>query len=760
MPRQNQDHGSYVRGVTSVTPIQKGGTGADTAVGAVDNLKGLHRSTIDQANGLAMVDNSGLLKTEYFRNLDIFIGPRLKGPAALYKGCSARFQVMNFASELTVQVEIKNYDKHDFGYKAQGPNFSFNIPASFSDTSLTIVIIYDGITREVTLPIETPAIRKPAIITADSSVFSSVAWIEVAPPRYIGMSEFDEYIASSPQSYRGNTSTISGDNVTIQEYFSYSGIGQLCAKYPTAEIRVAGRLKSDTGIAYVVINDVKWPLTKVYNETTFRFLSSLKVDFVTSPGEEIWIGFIRPVGGNKSTNAALKTLALVEATPALDSTWSQIAAIDINELNGSLMLPLTGMANGKRYIRFRYHYQYSGGELFSEYSDPISLTVDSNSQPNVTTIASPYVSGVVGFGRAVCYGETTNGAIVNNIQELFTTGEFINGKAAVFHYSLPYNVMSAIPKYEATISLPYEPTRSASEGFGKRIILSEDGRYLFISAPDASYSDIAGTTGAVYIYERIGGRFVFIRRLMDSRRLAYRFGTSIAQVGNVLLVGTGSSVTQVPEVHVIAIYDPVTNADFVFKNNYTNGIAGEVNWGSISVGRKFDTAVASIPVIISGAKKDPGTGFVKQVSHLCTLNPVAYTISPKSDLFDAGQVSLFGTDISDDRFAMTYRGFSESDGLHTGFLYRLDNETRKLLSYKWKYSPDGLTFTLETTGADINNYTLPGSGAAIGGLSIANDSSKIFVGSSQDNVVVQTADGPVTYVSAGLLYQIRLTSNL
>lgn len=200
MPRQNQYPGSFVRKVTGVVPVNKGGTGADNPTDAVDNLNGLHRSSIDQANGLATLGQDKRLLPEYFSEFKAYIGPRIKGPTVIQRNCCAQYLITNPSSD--TEINITFYDqtgdeipKDSIYYRLDAPFFRFNIlDAAITEVKIAMAY-YSGrdaggdLVSEVleyVVPVEDPYIVKPKIKTVNGTAFNTRPVIEISAPEFVG----------------------------------------------------------------------------------------------------------------------------------------------------------------------------------------------------------------------------------------------------------------------------------------------------------------------------------------------------------------------------------------------------------------------------------------------------------------------------------------------------------------------------------------------------------------------------------------------
>ena len=742
MPRQNQDAGSHVRRITGVTPISKGGTGASTPHEAVVNLKGLHRADIDKVNGLAEVDENGLLKSEYFGNLDIYIGPRIKGPKVLYRGCMARFQVMNFASELTIEVQVKDLDKKDIHYVAQGKHFAFHVPSTHSAADLTVIVKYDGVTREITIPVEDASIGKPTIGTPSGTVFSSDAWVELSFPDFKGESYFDEFLPAGVTGFRGNTFTTNQDGTHIIEFSSYSGRKLISIPATTSEIRIAGALKTSQGYAYAKVDGVFYPLGRVYDEISIKPKSSMVVEIVTSEGEEVWLASTRPVNGNQASASQVYLEAILEISPYQDGPWSDAGSLT-HRVTDALSIPLKGLATGERFMRVKYRYTAGSVTLESPYSDVVSLKVDSTNPLELKLTQAPYVNVTTNFGRSVRLVEKSDG------DEVFVSATITaSGAGIVFRYL--DNGVSL--EYKESITLPHEVTRVGDAGFGAKVVLSSDGETLYVSAPTATFSDVNGTTGAVYVYRKINNRFVFVKRMMDENRVYPGYGRSIDICNGRLFVLTTATVTQKPVIYVYDVTGEAGNAELL--STYSIGTAGQVNISDISAANGVDAVLGKYPLMAVGAQKNPSTGEILPATFYGWLDTSNDQISGNM-LYSTGAVALFGQEVSNDKIYVSYLGHDNADDKHHVLVQRYEPESGLVSFNEYAFNVADGDYSTAMIARKFPDFNIPIQGLTKGSIAVSHDTRVAYVGDEDSSVTISTPTGNVVYTNAGYVHRVQ-----
>lgn len=717
MPRQNQDHGSYVRGVTATAALNKGGSNAASAVQAVDNLQGIHRSSVGQANGIAWLKEDGLLPVDYFKNLDIYVGPRIKGPATLYRGCSARFLVTNFASYQFASVEIKDHDKNALGYIFQGGHFSFTVPTGFPDNQLVIEVQYDGKTRSITLPIQDPSIAKPVFQTKPNSEMLTSGWFLMEAPVFNGLAAIDRYVPSSSGTFRGATETTASDASIRREYATYSGRGQVPIDAEVAEVVICGRLTNPNNLAWAKIDDAKRMLSDSYTEHSMRFKGNKRIDYVTSPGESITIGLIRPVSGNKTPVAQQTTEYFFEARAVGDDTWFPVSSI----VSSSPRVTFSGLPTGNIEVRAKIVYMSGEVVLNSPWSDSLPLTVKSNYNGvgSAVKIPSDLVSTRF-FGRSVAYKKASNG-------DSLYIGCTVNGKNCVELRSLDNNPAEWTSTDQRMILQPDEPTRIIDGDFGHGISVSEDGDMVLISAPSAKFSDLSGTTGAVYVFKRLGTRFVFLKRITDVNRTQTGFGTMMAQSGAMAFIGSERTVSQQTKVFAYAVEDTVSEEKYILTATYTHPATS--SWFSLASPQRLPSMPGNlIPIIATGADTAQQGGQVFETISLITYNTATNTFEVKHVEFSEDVVDLYGTDTLTDSVAMVYQGYNGATNLHEGHFAYLNRQADQLILKKW--GVNATTFSVSAPEDRFSQMTLWMGGTLLKSETLAmNDAmDEIYIG--------------------------------
>ena len=108
MPRQLLNRKAPIGKMNAVAPIAKGGTGASSSFGAVQNLGGIPTSQIGQAGGLLKADSRGYLPISVLREAGFVVGYAVEGPTHLVHNQTSVFRLTNYNSlnPITVSSDV------------------------------------------------------------------------------------------------------------------------------------------------------------------------------------------------------------------------------------------------------------------------------------------------------------------------------------------------------------------------------------------------------------------------------------------------------------------------------------------------------------------------------------------------------------------------------------------------------------------------------------------------------------------------------
>lgn len=153
MPRQLQGAEALMDQMTTIAPINKGGTGASTAEQAIVNLGGVSRDRIGQLGGIAQADTNGHIPISILQEIGLSVGYSITGPEQVVIGQTAFFHISNY--NMLNPVEIST----DVGScELIGDVIHVTPPASGTELTLTIGA------RTLVLPIIEAGIKKPVIL--------------------------------------------------------------------------------------------------------------------------------------------------------------------------------------------------------------------------------------------------------------------------------------------------------------------------------------------------------------------------------------------------------------------------------------------------------------------------------------------------------------------------------------------------------------------------------------------------------------------
>lgn len=767
MPRQNQYSGSFVREVTGVVPVNKGGTGADNPVDAVDNLNGLHRATIDQANGLATLGQGKLLLPEYFSKFKAYIGPRIKGPTVIQRNCCTQYLITNPSSD--TEINITFYDqtgdeipKESMYYHIDAPYFRFNVVDDFITEVKIALNYYNGRDNagnmvsevlEYVVPVEDPYIAKPVIKTPTGTVFNTRPVIEVTAPEFIGdaivLDTSDRYTGA----YKGTYFYEESPNNGARSPFSYySGEAEISPNWPVSCVVIGGKLTHPDNIAYAEIDGVRYPLSTTEGFYRVKYRDSMKVKIVTSGSQNIAVGFLKPTQGHLTDDPnSCFVRANIEVARIGTEDWERATNDVYSKVTNSLQFPLnllTAEHSGQLKVRVRYEYivlpYQEVATLVSEYSDPINIDyVFLGIDRYTATFLPPHLQSSKFFGSEIAVLDK------GNQSELFITGQKTDQGRLVYQHraeliNAPYQLKC---DYLTSITAPNDATRAQMLKFGEKLAVTEDGNLLFISAPDAVYSDVTGTTGVVYVYRRSGQRWVLLERLFDPDRLAKGFGTHLLVIGDQLIVGNEADAQQKPTLYIYDIgwHDDVASVSFG-RSYIDQRPQLSVLWYDIVAPKNYDKIEQTIPVCFFYVEGGSGGYTYKKALYLYTPTNGSFSEVSVTDL--AAASALNDPVYRAEEHAMTLKEYDEATRTYSGQIYSLTDNGSNIVEYTWMHSFDSGLLTDEPSSGMFggSNYV---NGTGFKGLNTLWNGNAIVFGNPLADI--ETIGGP-TMVDAGSIY--------
>lgn len=497
MPRQLLDAFGHVRQLTVITPIARGGTAADNAPQAVDNLQGINRNKISVPLGVAGTDYRGRLHRKYLEGAGIFSGITIEGPTELVKsspGYDSRplFFISNMDTKAPPVITIDDQAAMA-SLVITFPTFTFSVPQTGSALTITIN------DRDYVFPLVDNGIIKPVVFLPDESVIASNAVIDASKFATVAIGNI-----SQPSAWH----TLPSGETAINQVDGIQGI------------MVEGRAGA-TGHIVVSNGEDVFALPK----SQIRFtVPSLKHGFarITLNGDAV------------ARYAVLSNIALYHTATTIEIALDELFTNVIYQQQTSqpaYSFPIS-LTDGEYYVRVKYH---SNG-LMSPWSDTKKITVDSglNVMNEIGVITDPVLFTSGNFGNAVA----VNHALLAIGEPDFGETGIGNGCVSLFlreGYTHRYLDRVISPNMVAS-----------GEHFGMAVSFSVTGD-LYIGAPDA----VGG--GAVYHYTYDGENILY-QGTITPRPNSVKFGHAIKATENGLFIGDPSSFVNGPETGAVHFY--------------------------------------------------------------------------------------------------------------------------------------------------------------------------------------------------------------
>lgn len=106
MPRQLRPPSVAPDRMTTVAPINKGGSGATSKLQAVSNIGGISRTIRNQPHGVLAAGADGYISSSVLTALGIGAGFSIQGPDHIVRGGTARYFITNFISQQAMDVSV------------------------------------------------------------------------------------------------------------------------------------------------------------------------------------------------------------------------------------------------------------------------------------------------------------------------------------------------------------------------------------------------------------------------------------------------------------------------------------------------------------------------------------------------------------------------------------------------------------------------------------------------------------------------------
>lgn len=532
----------------------------------------------------------------------------------------------------------------------------------------------------------------------------------------------------------------------------YSGEMEIGSNQPVSCIVVGGKLTHPSNVAYAEIDGVRYPLSTVDSFYRVKYRDSMKVRIMTNGTQSIAVGLLKPTQGHLIDDPnACYVRAIIEVARIGTENWEIATSEAYSKVTNSLQFPLdflTAEHAGQLKVRVRYEYfvmpYFEGPTLVSEYSDPINIDyIFQGNDRYTSTVLPAHIQSSQFFGSEI--------AVVDkgNQSELFITGQKTDQGRLVYQHSAelvetPYQMKF---NYLTSITAPYDATCTLMAKFGEKLAVTEDGNLLFVSAPDAIYSDVPGTTGVVYVYRRSGQRWVLLERLFDPDRLANAFGTHLLVIGNQLIIGNEVDETQKPTLYIYDIgwHDDVASVSF--RLSYVDWRPHlSMMWYDIIAPRNFDKNEQVVPICFFYVEGGPGSYVYKKM--LCLYTPTNGSFSEVSVTDLAAASALDDPVYRAEEHAMTLKEYDEVTRTYSGQIYSLTDNGSNIVEYTWAHSFDSGLFTDESSSDMFggSNYV---NGTGFKGLNTLWNGNAIVFGNPLADI--ETIGGP-TMVEAGSIY--------
>jgi len=485
MARQNQDAFGHVRQLSTITPINQGGTSASTKEQAVINLQGIDRRKIDQPLGIAGADAMGYLDRKYLEGTGLSAGVAIEGPAYLVKPAqgtrTSRLFVSNIHSLAYPTITVDHPDV-EASMVLNWPYVEFTLPST--GTALTFAV--NG--RSLTIPLVEEGVEAPRLKLLPDSEHPSVFYLEASKFRSLGHSDL------TPASWitlpNGETTLHLDD--TVHTLILEARKGQ------------NGHLSFSSG------------------EGLFTFPSSLaSLELHPDTAQTLKLTAL-----NASAQYALLTNTLVHTETdwqiAMDEDFTNLIIDEQSDTLHLTQLPVN-LPEASFYARVRYRSTDTSRDYVSDWSPTVPFKVNPeldvlNEYGLLTDLAIGHTRQ---FGSAVSStqaGQVAVGVPQEEIQGIASGCVILFQRTGMLHQQ--------VDRLDAPEHLPH--TR-----FGQAVAFSPDGEELFITAP--LYS-LDGTKGKVYRYVRVDNRYV-IAETMLMPATGHSVGYSIQATASHLFIG-------------------------------------------------------------------------------------------------------------------------------------------------------------------------------------------------------------------------------
>ena len=355
MPRQLQGAEALMDQMTTIAPINKGGTGASTAEQAIVNLGGVSRDRIGQLGGIAQADTNGHIPISILQEIGLSVGYSITGPEQVVIGQTAFFHISNY--NMLNPVEIST----DVGScELIGDVIHVTPPTSGTELTLTVGI------RSLVLPIIEAGMKDPVILFPPGD----------ATPIAPGATFYTNGFIAGPEQY--------------SEWFEITDTEYTIA-FPvnTTSIICEGR-RGETGEATVTIGSNVYGFGVSLTQRELSRNAEASVTITRSGSGYVRCRWVSPLAIHQSSSWDIAT----------DPEFTNFVHTSHDTINLTSMVMPELDTLSTFYLRVRYNTQELGS---TQWSNTVSFTTAGDPYPTVELAKFSAVDAIAGdeFGTTV-----------------------------------------------------------------------------------------------------------------------------------------------------------------------------------------------------------------------------------------------------------------------------------------------------------------------------------------------------------------------
>lgn len=597
---------SAVREISTVVPVNKGGTGADNVVDAALNIGAIPKAYIGRAGGVGTLNSFGRIPTS---QLPASIVPEvtLSGSRSLYLSQVATFVISNYDANTTYTVSASSGT-----ISRSGANITYTAPGVAGDYTITV----NG--RVVTVNVSAVRPTRP-VLTSSTSGENNVA---SSAAMYVNGSAFSmqsgsgTHLSTDWEVYRDialTTLLSTSLNDTVNKTsLQVSNLDLSSTYYVRARYRESSGNLSDWSTTLVVqtkdqyilqLEEAKLTMPGTDSVGTSSDLLFLKAVALDSTGTRVavgnWSGTL--TSGGQSNQGRVYIFRRTGSTWALEQSLSASDGGSMDYFGVSVAFD----ANATRVIVGAYNKVGTYNGQGAAYVFVRNTTTNVWTQEQKIDSPNPNNSSEF-FGWSVCMASSGARCVVAAHGKASSSGVAYSFTRAGSTWTLEATIApsssEAASFFGASMSLTPDGTRlavggytytagatanagaawvftrngavwtqeqkfwatdaAASSYFGGSISITADGTRVVVGAQQSTVGGLANA-GAAYVFSRSGSVWTQEQKLTASNRLAGDyFGSSVAisNSGNTILVGAYR-----------ADYGPQTDAGevYIFTRNGT-----------------------------------------------------------------------------------------------------------------------------------------------------------------------------------------------